>query len=88
MLAEVTILICKDAVERQKAVEFLEARKYAAADITVEEAELINYDSKKFYDPAGGRTDVAQGFIVKGVKAASASVLTGEGGSWPIKPVT
>ncbi len=68
MLAEVTILICKDDVERKKAFEFLEARKYAAKDITVEEAELINYDSKKFYDPVGGRTDVVQGFIVKGVK--------------------
>ena len=68
MLAEVTILICKDAAERDKAIGFLMARNYAAADITAEEAELINYDSKKFYDPVDGRTDVAQGFVVKGVK--------------------
>ncbi|MEK7995307.1 MAG: hypothetical protein AAB403_16010 [Planctomycetota bacterium] len=88
MLAEVTILICKTAAERDHAIGFLMALNYSAADITVEEAGLINYDSKKFYDPADGRTDVAQGFVVKGVKAASASVLPGEGGSRPIKPVT
>lgn len=68
MLAEATILICRDTVERDKALGFLAARGYAAGNITVEESGLINYDARAFYDPANGRTDVTQGFVVKGVK--------------------
>lgn len=67
MSAEVTIYVCKTQTDRDKAIGFLNARGYAMGDITVEQADLVTYDSKSFHNRPG-ETDITDGYVVKGVK--------------------
>ncbi len=68
MSEAVTIFVCKTSDDRDKAVGFLKAHGYSAANMTIDQVTTISYDAKTFCDPSAGKTDITTGYVVIGAK--------------------